>query len=143
MYQSADTCIQNFKQIQNKVLQTTGIKSNIIRFPGGSSNTISRKYCKGVMTELSTRVLDEGFKYFDWNVDSEDAGSAKSSEDVYNNVTSGVKENRNNVVLMHDFGGNEKTINALEGIIDYGLENGYVFRKITDDVPMCKHSVNN
>lgn len=143
VYGSADTCIENFRKIQEQVFQTTGIKSNIIRFPGGSSNTVSRKYCQGVMTELSNRVLDEGFRYFDWNVDSDDAGHAKTSEDVYNNVTSKIKENRSNVVLMHDFAGNEKTVNALERIIDYGIENGYVFRKITDETPMVKHSVNN
>lgn len=143
VYRSADTCIENFRKIQEQVFQTTGIKSNIIRFPGGSSNTVSRKYCQGVMTELSNRVLDEGFRYFDWNIDSDDAGHAKTSEDVYNNVTSKIKEKRNNVVLMHDFAGNEKTVNALENIIDYGKENGYVFRKITDETPMIRHSVNN
>lgn len=143
VYRSADICIENFKKIQQKVYETTGKKSNIIRFPGGSSNTISRKYCEGIMTQLSTRVLDEGFRYFDWNIDSDDAGSAKTSDDVYNNVTKGIKENRNNVVLMHDFGENEKTIDALEGIINYGLENGFVFRKITDDTPMCQHHINN
>lgn len=143
VYSSADTCIENFRKIQEQVFQTTGIKSNIIRFPGGSSNTVSRKYCQGVMTELSNRVLEEGFKYFDWNVDSDDASHAKNSEDIYNNVTSKIKESRSNVVLMHDFAGNEKTVNALERIIDYGIENGYVFRKITDETPMVRHSVNN
>lgn len=143
VYQSADTCIQNFRKIQEQVKQTTGITSNIIRFPGGSSNTISRKYCQGVMTELSQRVIDEGFRYFDWNVDSDDAGRARTSDDIFSNVTSGIKAHRNNVVLMHDFGGNHKTIGALESIIDYGLENGYVFRRITDETPMVTHSVNN
>lgn len=143
VYQSTDTCMENFKKIQEKVMQATGKKSNIIRFPGGSSNTVSKKYCEGVMTDLTQRVVNEGFKYFDWNVDSNDAGNAKTSEDVYNNVISGIKENRRNVVLMHDFTKNEKTVNALSSIIDYGLENGYVFRKITDETPMVTHSVNN
>lgn len=143
VYQSADACMENFRKIQEQVFQTTGKKSNIIRFPGGSSNTISRKYCEGVMTELSQRVIEEGFRYFDWNVDSDDAGRAKTSEDVYHNVTSGIKENRNNIVLMHDFSGNEKTLSALASIIDYGLENGFVFRKITDETPMVTHSINN
>ena len=143
VYTSADSCIQNFRKIQEQVKQTTGITSNIIRFPGGSSNTISRKYCQGVMTELSQRVIDEGFRYFDWNVDSDDAGRARTSDDIFSNVTSGIKAHRNNVVLMHDFGGNHKTIGALESIIDYGLENGYVFRRITDETPMVTHSVNN
>ena len=143
VYQSADTCMENFRKIQEQVYQSTGVKSNIVRFPGGSSNKISKKYCEGVMTDLTTRVVNEGFRYFDWNVDSDDAGKAKSSEQVYNNVVSSLKANRSNVVLMHDFTKNEGTINALPSIIDYGINNGYVFRKITDDTPMVKHVVIN
>ena len=143
VYASADSCIENFRKIQTQVKNSTGITSNIIRFPGGSSNTISRKYCQGVMTVLSQRVVEEGFRYFDWNVDSDDAGHAKTSQDIYRNVTSGIKEHRSNVVLMHDFGGNYKTIDALDSIIDFGIENGYVFRPITDETPMVTHSVNN
>ena len=143
VYQSADTCMENFRKIQEQVYESTGIKSNIIRFPGGSSNTISKKYCEGVMTELTTRAVNEGFKYFDWNVDSDDAGNAKKSEQVYKNVTSQIKKNRSNVVLMHDFAKNEGTVNALANIIDYGLQNGYVFRKITDDTKMVTHKINN
>ena len=95
------------------------------------------------MTELTKRVIDEGYRYFDWNVDSDDAGHAKTSEKVYQNVTTGIKPGRNNVVLMHDFAGNHKTIDALDNIIDWGLEQGYVFRRITEETPMVKHGVNN
>ena len=143
VYQSVDTCIDNFKKIQQQVRETTGYTSKTLRFIGGSSNTVSKKYCEGIMTEVTQKVLDEGFRYFDWNVDSDDSGKAKTSTDVYNNVISGIKEHRNNVVLMHDFANNEKTVEALPSIIDYGLENGYVFRKITDDTPMIIHSVKN
>lgn len=143
VYQSAETCIENFEKIGNQVYQTTGERSKIIRFPGGSSNTISKKYCKGVMTELVNRVIELGYRYFDWNVDSDDAGHAKTSQDIYNNVTSGIKPERKNVVLMHDFAGNYKTIDALDSIISWGLEQGYVFRKITDETPMVTHGVNN
>lgn len=143
IYTSADSCMENFRKIQEQVYNTTGEKSNIIRFPGGGSNTISKKYCEGVMTELTGRVVNEGFRYFDWNVDSDDAGRAKNSEDIYNNVTNGIKPGRSNVVLMHDFTKNDKTIGALDRIIAFGKENGYVFRKITDETPMVTHAVNN
>jgi len=143
IYTSADSCMENFRKIQEQVYNTIGEKSTIIRFPGGGSNTISRKYCEGVMTELTQRVIDEGFKYFDWNVDSDDAGRAKTSDDIYNNVTNGIKPGRSNVVLMHDFAKNNKTIDALDRIIAFGKENGYVFRKITDETPMIRHAVNN
>lgn len=143
IYTSADACMENFRKIQEQVYNTIGEKSNIIRFPGGGSNTISRKYCEGVMTELTQRVIDEGFRYFDWNVDSDDAGKAKNADDIYNNVTTGIKPGRSNVVLMHDFAKNNKTIDALDRIIAFGKENGYVFRKITDETPMIRHAVNN
>ena len=143
VYQSADSCIENFRKIQDQVYETIGKRPNIIRFPGGSSNTISRKYCQGVMTQVTERALDEGFRYFDWNVDSDDAGHAKTRDDIYNNVTSKIKAGRSNVVLMHDFSNNHKTLNALEDIIDFGTQNGYVFRKITDDTKMVTHAVNN
>lgn len=143
LYQSADTCMENFRKIREQVYQTTGTQSKIIRFPGGSSNTISKKYCEGVMTELVKRTVEEGYRYFDWNVDSDDAGHAKTSEKVYQNVTNGIKPGRNNVVLMHDFAKNNKTIDALNSIIDWGLEQGYVFRKITEETPMVTHGVNN
>ena len=117
VYTSADSCLENFRKIQEQVYNTIGKRPNIIRFPGGSSNTISRKYC--------------------------DAGHAKTKEDIYNNVTSKIKEHRENVVLMHDFSKNHKTLDALSDIIDWGMQNGYVFRKITEDTPMIRHSVNN
>ncbi len=143
VYSSADTCLENFRKIKEQVYQTTGIESKIIRFPGGSSNIVSKKYCEGVMTELVTRVVNEGYRYFDWNVDSDDAGHAKTSQDIYNNVTYGIKPGRSNVVLMHDFAGNYKTIEALNSIITWGLEQGYVFRRITEETPMVTHGVNN
>lgn len=95
------------------------------------------------MTEVTQRVLDEGYRYFDWNIDSDDAGHAKTRDDVYNNVTSKIKPNRENVVLMHDFSKNNKTLESLSDIIDFGLQNGYVFRKITNETTMVRHSVNN
>ena len=95
------------------------------------------------MTELTGKVLQEGYKYFDWNVDSDDAGDAKTKEDVYKNVIEGLKENRKNVVLMHDFSNNQKTVDALSAIIDYGIENGFVFRKITEETPMVTHKIYN
>ena len=143
VYPSADACLENFRKIKEQVFQTTGTESKIIRFPGGSSNVISKKYCEGVMTELTKRVIDEGYRYFDWNVDSDDAGHAKTSEKVYQNVITGIKPGRNNVVLMHDFARNHKTIDALDSIISWGLEQGYVFRRITEETPMVKHGVNN
>ena len=34
----------------------TGNDASIIRFPGGSSNTVSKDYCPGIMTQLVNDV---------------------------------------------------------------------------------------
>ena len=81
----------------------------------------------------------KGYKYYDWNVDSDDAGHAKNKEQVYNNVTSGLKKDRANVVLMHDFEKNNKTLDALKDIIKYGKENGYSFNKISSSSDLVVH----
>lgn len=143
IYKSDEAFMNNITKLQKKIKKTTGYSPTIIRFPGGSSNTVSRHYSKGIMTRLTKKVVEEGFKYYDWNVSSEDAGGASTSSQVYNYVTKNLVKNRSNVVLMHDFSGNTKTLNALSDIIDYGLENGYTFKAITSDTPMVRHGVNN
>lgn len=142
IYQSVDAYMQNITMLQDKIRNSTGYNATITRFPGGSSNTVSR-FNPGIMTTLTEEVINRGYKYFDWNISSGDAGGARTSEDVYNNVTSHLSKSRMNVVLMHDFSGNTKTLNALEAIIDYGIENGYTFARITENTPMVTHSVNN
>ncbi len=142
IYKSEEIYMQNIRKLQDKIKKSTGYNATITRFPGGSSNIVSR-YNPGIMSRLTKTVLDNGYKYFDWNVSSGDAGEAKSSSDVYYNVVSNLSKSRSNVVLMHDFNGNTKTLNALEDIIDYGISNGYTFGKITESTAMVTHSVNN
>ena len=143
IYQSEKTSMENITKLEEKIKASTGVDTKLTRFPGGSSNTVS-SYNPGIMTRLTQRILNEGYRYFDWNVSSEDAGGAKTSGDVYMNVTNGISHNRTtNVVLMHDFASNTKTLNALRDIIRYCKNNGYKLDKITDSTPMITHRINN
>ena len=142
IYKSESAYMENLRKLQEKIKNSTGYNATITRFPGGSSNTVSR-FNPGIMTRLSNLVLQNGFKYFDWNVSSGDAGGARNSEDIFNNVTKGLSKSRANVVLMHDFSSNEKVLDALPRIIDFGISNGYTFSRITENTPMVKHSPNN
>jgi len=142
IYSSEDAYFDDLYKLRDRVKETTGIESNIIRFPGGSSNTIS-SFNKGIMTRIVKLVKEKGFHYFDWNVDSRDAGGAKNRDEVYNNVINNLMRNRNNVVLMHDLGSNNKTIEALPDIISNAKSKGYTFSKITYDTPMVVHGINN
>ena len=143
IYSSSESYFNDLNIIENKVKNITGKDSKIIRFPGGSSNTISKKYQKGIMTYLTNEVINRGYIYFDWNISSGDAGGAKNSNDVYYNVTSKLSKDKTNIVLMHDFENNYKTLNAIRDIIKYGKDNGYTFDVITKDTPQIVHHVNN
>lgn len=143
IYTSDEAYMNNITKLQDKIKLTTGITTKYTRFPGGSSNTISRKYSVGIMSRLTKRILEEGYKYYDWNVSVEDAGSSKTEEDVYNRYVNELRSSRANIVLMHDFSNNNKTLNALRDMIHYGKENGYTFEKIDDNTPMITHGVNN
>ena len=141
VYSSSNNYYQDLYKIQNRVKKLTGYESKIIRFPGGSSNTVSKKYSSGIMTYLTKDVVNKGFKYYDWNISSGDAGETTSSSGVYNNVIKSLSKNRSNIILMHDI--KPYTRDALRNIIKYGKNNGYTFEKITMNTPMVTHKVNN
>lgn len=143
VYSSPDAYLNALDEMKEKIKNSTGVETNIIRFPGGSSNTVSRKYYKGIMTTLTKEVLLRDYRYYDWNVASGDSGDAQTSEEVYENVINGLDKDKINMVLMHDFGGNEKTLEAVPKIIDYAISNGYTFEKITNTTPMIMQEVQN
>lgn len=147
IYKSTDAYFEDLNKIKERVYDITGINSNIIRFPGGSSNTISKAYSKGIMTTLTKMVEENGYKYFDWNVCVEDAGycakkKVKNKEQcVINYFESGLSKTQINYVLLHDV--KEYTANALEEMIKYALDNNYQFLPITNDTTAHHHEVNN
>ena len=142
IYKSVDAYMQNLTKLQDKIKKSTGVTTVLTRFPGGSSNTIS-SFNPKIMTKLTKEVVEQGFRYYDWNVSSGDAGEAKNKNEVYKNVIRDLSPKGNNIVLMHDFSSNNKTVDALKKIIQYGKQNGYEFKAITNDTPMLKHRVNN
>ena len=143
IYSSSTAYFNDLEKISNKVKGIIGEESKIIRFPGGGSNTVSKKYSKGIMSYLTNEVINRGYHYFDWNVGSGDAGGSNNKTEVYNSVIKGLKYNRANIVLMHDFENNYKTLNALSDIIDYGYAKGYTFLAIDMTTPLVRHKTNN
>ena len=140
IYDSVETYIKDFNDMNNIVETYTGHKTNLFRFPGGSSNTVSRGHSKGVVSAIANEMTKRGYVYFDWNVDSCDAAGANSSE-IYKNVTTGISRRKESVVLMHDI--KKNTIDVIENIIVYGLNNGYTFDTLNVSSPTVHHHINN
>ena len=142
VYSSVDNYFNDLNQIASRVKNITGMDAKIIRFPGGASNTVSTKYDGKIriMSILTEEVLKRGYVYFDWNISSGDADRASSAQAVYNNVVSNLKDGPN-VILQHDIKG--FSVDAVSGIIEYGLANGYDFKALQMDSPAVRHGVNN
>jgi len=143
IYQSADSVMENFRRLETAILNETGYTSKIIRFPGGSSNTVSREYCEGVMTEATQKAIEEGYSYFDWNIDSGDSDKDYSANDIYLNVIRQIEFHHMNVVLLHDGAGHQKTADALERIIKYCIGHDFELKALTIDSNPVRHDVEN
>jgi len=141
IYASPEAFFADLYGMQAVIQEATGVKTTLMRFPGGGSNLVSRRFYPGLMTLLTEAVQDAGFQYFDWNVDSKDAGGASEDYEVSENVIEGIQRERISVVLQHDI--HPFSVNAVEAIILWGLDNGYTFLPMEPSSPGCHHPVYN
>ena len=143
IYQDLDAYFDDLYKIQERVKNITGHTTNLIRFPGGSSNTVSRRYDGGsrIMSRLVKEVESRGFIYFDWNVSSGDAGSVWTADEVGDTVINNLIEYGDSVVLQHDI--KDYSVDAVERIIQYGLLNGYIFKNLDTNSYTAHHGINN
>ena len=104
-----------------------------LRFPGGSTNTVSHKYGgDGIMDRLKADAEAQGLHWVDWNVSAEDVtGRDLSPADICRNVTEGSAGRDRCIVLMHDSATAAATAEALPDIIGWYKENGYAFRTVS------------
>lgn len=141
IYSSIDNYYDDLNIVKDRIYNLTGLSTNLIRFPGGSSNTISKQYNNGIMSFLTKDVISKGYQYYDWNIDSGDAIYNNSISNIYNTVINNISNDKYNVILMHDT--KNKTVEVLPMIIDYAKNNGYNFKALTSDTMMLRQKVNN
>lgn len=137
IYESKEAFARDLNSLQEYLYETTGVWPRIYRFPGGSSNTVS----KVDMQELIEYLTDIGITYFDWNVASGDAVSRTlPAETIVNNCLSGVEKQKESVILMHDASNKGTTIEALPRIIEAIQEQGDAeLLPITDETVPVQH----
>lgn len=144
IYSSVPAFMDNITTLQAKVKTDLGYDAFVMRFPGGSSNTVSKEYRKGIMTKLVKRVQKEGYMYNDWNVDSTDAeGNNIAVSTLVGNVMEECDPENYNVILMHDSDAKGTTAKALPKIIKWAKEEGYKFKAMKPGCPTIHHGVNN
>ncbi len=119
IYRSADAFMEDLLSNRQYLKEKTGVTSEVMRFPGGSSTAGRLK------DSIIARLRTEHYAYVDWNGATGD-GLYEASADVYrDNVLTGTEGRKFFVVLMHDY--NRDTLAALPEIIEGLKEQGYVF----------------
>ena len=137
IYASKESFEQDLRQLQEYLYQITGVWPRFYRFPGGSSNTVS----KVDMQELIEYLNESGITYFDWNIASGDAISGQLGKDtIVNNCIGGIKAKQECMILMHDASDKNSTVEARSLLIEQvrSGENA-VFLPITDETTTVQH----
>ena len=137
IYSSPDAYKQDLNKLRTYLYELTGVECDIVRFPGGSSNTIS----KVDMHTLIEYLDSEDMVYFDWNVSSGDAsGVQKSANQIASNVLDNIDKYNNAVVLMHDAAEKNSTVEALPIIIETILQSeDTVLLPISEETVRVQH----
>ena len=142
VYSSVDAYFNDLDKVGQMVKNQIGFVPHYIRFPGGSSNTISRRYCNGIMSILSKKVIEKGYQYYDWNADSTDAsGNHVAVSKLIRNAT--LSRDNNIMILCHDTLAKDTTVEALPAIIEHYKNLGYTFKGIDDNTFTPHQGINN
>ena len=143
VYASVDAYWEDLNQIAGVVREQIGYVPCFIRFPGGSSNTISANYTKGIMTELAQEVQDAGYQYYDWDASCGDGAEHTADELVEATMADTSYGYKSIVFLMHDGVAKESTVEALPRIIEYFKQEGYEFAPIDRTTCVPHHGIGN
>lgn len=139
VYRSLDSFADDLYEIQTFIYETTGVNTNIYRFPGGSSNNVSNVSMSDCIHYLEAK----GIEYYDWNVSASDAVSGGAGvSTIVNNVMGEVYRTDADtiIILLHDSGDKRTTVEALPIIIERIADmNNVAFVPITEDIVPIHH----
>lgn len=139
IYQSSDAYWADIALLKERIAPYVDAESiRYLRFPGGSTNTVSRRYGgRELMKQLKSEVEQKGWQWVDWNVCAEDAvGGHPSADTIYRNVVRETGQQTNCIVLMHDSSSTRTTAEALPDIIQWYADNGYTFLTVAEALPL-------
>lgn len=137
IYRSSEAFWEDIKIESDYLSEILGYTPTIMRFPGGSNNTVSHRYGgASLMKVLREETEEKGYIYFDWNNDSKDAdGNYYTPEQIANNVLNTTRGKDTVVVLMHQTAPKVSTYKALPKIIEGLRAQGYALLPLTESSP--------
>lgn len=136
VYASVESFGNEIEQLNQLIYDVTGVKSNIFRFPGGSSNNVAPLPIQDYIAYLNEHDIN----YYDWNALNGDAvTSGLTPEQLVSNIMNDVENNRDSIVLMHDLQTTHTTVESLQLLIDTLKSEGYEMLPISEETPLIQH----
>lgn len=136
IYQSTDNFMSDLDKLSVLLQEVTGEKPRLFRFPGGSSNEIS----KDNIADLIRYLNEMDITYYDWNVINGDAtGEDYTIDELVNHVMKGVEGKNTSVVLMHDAANKLETVESLQQLIESLVELDYNILPIDENTKPIQH----
>jgi len=137
IYADIESFEEDVSSMHEMLYNVTGVDVKYYRFPGGSSNKVSKVDIQDCIKYLT----DNGYTYFDWNALNEDAtGKNYSAKELNANALSYIRSNKgDSVVLMHDLNGLSNTRESLKSLIETLKNEGYEILPITDSTDLVQH----
>lgn len=137
VYWTKDSFLADFSRCYHTIWDATGYRPRIFRFPGGSVNSYNRDLIWDLVTEMEGR----GFVYYDWNVTSEDASTAKTYEEQFDALIAHSGTKSRIIALLHDTAKNNEISLVVREYIRYMKERGYRFAALDSSVAPIQFSL--
>lgn len=131
IYASSQAVLDEFNRTEQSVRNAIGVEEysgHIFRFPGGS---MGKKY-RMVKDEAKILLSNNDILCVDWNALTNDSVGKPTAESIVNDLKTTVGTKNTVVILMHDTGSKQLTVDTLPQILDYLIEQGYTFRTFYD-----------
>lgn len=133
IYQSPQTFMNDIKKTEKKIYAVCGVRTDILRFPGGSTSANRFDQFKGIVKSIDS----SGYVYADWNASCGDGKAGYTAQQLYNNTVQAIAGQNNLTILMHDR--SEATLGAFPMIIKYLKDKGYTILPLTHDLKMQQY----
>ncbi len=125
IYRSASSVVEEMTKGQDYLYELTGISSNLIRAPFGSSPYM--------VPEYKQAVKDAGFILWDWTIDSRDwqYRDRRYIDEVIRQYEK-LSSDKPVVILLHE---HIETVEHLPTLLNYFKQKGYEFRSLDESIP--------
>lgn len=140
-YHSYKSYYSNLELLNDHLEELTGIRSDLVRFPGGSNNTLADPL---TIRRVANGAHDLGYRVFDWTISTADASPNRSFELSCLRLRTECV-GKQEIILFHD---QRFTPRVIRTMVPELRERGYVFETL-DHYPddsyefKCRYNWNN